>query len=73
MIWPSAKKLFRADFCEEEKDERLYFAPYPEAARGMDLIVQDATVRTHIANFLTKHVKGLPSEWRDRRSRLDRD
>lgn len=69
----SAKKLFDQISVKREKDERLYFAPYPEAARGMDLIVQDATVRTHITNFLTKHVKGLPSEWRDRRSRLERE
>lgn len=69
----TAKKLFEQISAKREKDDRLYFSPYPEAARGMDLIVQDATVRAHITAFLTKHVKALPNEWRDRRSRLDRE
>jgi pimeloyl-ACP methyl ester carboxylesterase len=68
-----AKKLFEQISLKRDKDERLYLQPYPGAVRGMDLILQDANLRAHIVAFLDKHLKGYPSEWRDRRSRLDRD
>lgn len=71
----SSKKLYDQFLTKrgEKEDNMLYFSAYPEAARGMDLIVQDPTVRAHITAFLTKHVKEFHSEWRDRRSRLDRE
>jgi hypothetical protein len=39
----------------------------------MDLVTHNPDFRSHISEFLTKYVKEHPSEWRDRRSRLDRD
>jgi pimeloyl-ACP methyl ester carboxylesterase len=69
----NSKKLFDQISVKREKDERLYFAKYPEAVRGMDLILQDATLKAHIYAFLDNHVKKLTIEWRDRRSRADRE
>jgi hypothetical protein len=58
---------------DKEKDDHLYFEKYESDLRGMDLVTQNAMVRGHIFAFLLKHVKEHQSEWRDRRSRLDRD
>lgn len=69
----TSKKLFEQISVKREKDERLYFQAYPEAVRGMDLILQDATLRTHVHAFLDKYVRQLTIEWRDRRSRADRE
>jgi hypothetical protein len=39
----------------------------------MDLVARNPNFRGHIFAFLTKYVKEHQTEWRDRRSRLDRD
>lgn len=67
-----SKKLYE-QFATRKDKETIYFEKYPEDVRGMDLILRDSQIRTHITNFLVKYVKEAPSEWRDRRSRLDRE
>ena len=58
---------------DKEAEEHLYYEKYEGELRGMDLVTQNAKVRGHIFAFLNKHVKEFKSEWRDRRSRLDRE
>ena len=58
---------------DKEKEDHLYLEKYEGDLRGMDLVTKNAKVRSHIFAFLTKYVKEYQSEWRDRRSRLDRD
>jgi len=68
-----SKKLFEQLAQKREKDESLYFAKYPAEVKGMDMVLQDADLRSHLYAFLDKYVKQVPSVWRDRRSRADRD
>ncbi len=57
-----------------EDKQYVYLLEYEGKLRGTDLLNQeDQKVETNIFNFLDKHVKQLPIEWRDRRSRLERD
>ena len=58
---------------DKEKQEPPYLWKYPVNQSGMDLVTHNPDFRSHISEFLTKYVKEHPSEWRDRRSRLDRD
>ncbi len=53
--------------------DRVYLQEYPVKFRGTDLL--DNTkfqASANILAFLDKHLKQLDSEWRDRRSRLER-
>lgn len=58
---------------EKEKDEPPFLWKYEGNLSGMDLVARNANFRGHIFAFLTKYVKEHQTEWRDRRSRLDRD
>jgi hypothetical protein len=58
---------------EKEKDEPPYLWKYEGNLSGMDLVARNPNFRGHIFAFLTKYVKEHQTEWRDRRSRLDRD
>ena len=48
----------------------MYLQEYNSPARGTGLLVKNPLVETNISNFLKKHVQAVPSEWRDRESRL---
>ncbi len=67
----ASKKLYDQLATKREKTENLYFEKYPEDVKGMDLVLQDPNIRSHIFVFLDKYVKQYQSEWRDRRSRLE--
>ena len=71
----ATKKLFDqiSNKKEKDKDGRLSFKKYPEDVRGMDLVIKDAQLRKDMSEFLVTHVKNHKGEWRDRRSRLDRE
>ena len=58
---------------EEKKEEPPYLWRFEGNLSGMDLVTRNTNLRTPIFRFLTKYVKEYPSEWRDRRSRLDRE
>ena len=58
---------------DREKEEPPYLWKYEENFSGMDLVTKNVNVRNHITAFLTKYVKEYKSDWKDRRSRLDRD
>jgi pimeloyl-ACP methyl ester carboxylesterase len=73
----SAKKLYD-NFAPKkgfEPDKQyVYLVEYEGKLRGTDLLGQESQkVETNMLNFLDKHVTPLPIEWRDRRSRLERD
>lgn len=73
----SAKKLYD-NFAPKkgfEADKQyVYLQEYDGQLRGTDLLGQDSQkVETNILNFLDRHLTPLPIEWRDRRSRLERD
>ncbi len=56
-----------------QNKDRVYLQEYPVKYRGTDLL--DNTKFKAVADilgFLDKHLKQLDSEWRDRRSRLER-
>lgn len=69
----TSRKLFEQLALKRETDEKLYFAKYPAEVKGMDMVIQDADLRSHLFAFLDKYVKQVPSVWRDRRSRAERD
>ena len=58
---------------EKEKKDTPYLWKYEGNLSGMDLVARNPNFRSHIFAFLTKYVKEHQSEWRDRRSRLDRE
>ncbi len=72
----TANKIFDQLIVKKEKDREKdppYLWKYEENFSGMDLVTKNANVRNHILAFLTKYVKEYQSEWRDRRSRSDRE
>lgn len=58
---------------EGDQNDPPYLWKYEANFSGMDLVTRNANLRKHIFEFLTKYVKEHPSEWRDRRSQLERD
>ncbi len=58
---------------DREKEDPPYLWKYEENFSGMDLVTKNANVRNHIFAFLAKYVKEHKSDWRDRRSQLDRN
>ena len=58
---------------DREKEDPPYLWKYEENFSGMDLVTKNVNVRNHMFAFLTKYVKEHQSEWRDRRSRSDRE
>ena len=58
---------------EKDKEDPPYLWKYEENFSGMDLVTKNPNVRNHIFAFLTKYVKEYKSEWRERRSQLDRE
>lgn len=73
----SAKKLydnFAPKKAVEPDKQYVFLQEYEGQLRGTDLLNQDSQkVERNILNFLDRHVTPLPIEWRDRRSRLERD
>lgn len=64
------KKLYDQAVTPKDKNEgRMYFKDYNTPARGTALL-KNAQVESNISVFLKKHVQAVPSEWRDRESRL---
>lgn len=55
-----------------KSEERIYFEKYDTNLRGTDLLGHNLPTELHILAFLKKHLKDLPGEWRDRRSRFSR-
>lgn len=72
-----AKKVYEHLMPKKDIDpekQYVYYVEYDGKLRGTDLLNrEDQKVETNIINFLVKHVKDLPIEWRDRRSLADRD
>lgn len=65
------KKLYEYVATPRDKNEgRMYFKEYNSPARGTGLLVKNPQAETNISVFLKKHVQAVPSEWRDRESRL---
>ena len=58
---------------DREKEDPPYLWKYEENSSGMDLVMKNANVRNHIMAFLAKYVKEHKSDWRERRSQLDRN
>lgn len=58
---------------EERKEEPPFLLKYEGNLGGMDLVTRNPVLRANIFAFLNKYVKEHQSEWRDRRSRLDRE
>lgn len=56
-----------------EKEEPPFLLKYDGNLSGMDLVTRNPVVRANIFAFLNKYVREHQSEWRDRRSRLDRE
>lgn len=66
----AAKKLFEQLTIDKRDD--VYKEEYDGKYRGTDLIGKKLKVESNILVFLDKHLKKLPGEWQDRRSRLER-
>jgi pimeloyl-ACP methyl ester carboxylesterase len=73
----AAKKLYEhltPKKLPEGEKQYAYLIEYEGQLRGTDLLNQEnQKVETNMLNFLEKHVSSFPVEWRDRRSRLERD
>ncbi len=73
----NARKVYEHLAPKKEVDpeqQYVYLVEYDGKLRGTDLLNRkDQKLETNMINFLEKHVKPLPIEWRDRRSRLERD
>jgi len=57
---------------KSKKQVRVYEAKYNTKLRGTDMLDRVPKIETHFMGFLKKHVKDLPGQWVDRRSRLER-
>lgn len=73
----SAKKMYEQvapkKFPDPEKPY-IYLVEYEGALRGTDLLDQpNQKLEINMVNFLQMHVAPMPIQWRDRRSRLERD
>ena len=58
---------------DKEKEDPPYLWKYEGKLSGMDLVTHNPIFRSHIFAFLNKYVKEHQSEWRDRRSQIDRE
>lgn len=68
----TAKKVYDQISVKREKSDRVILKKYPDAVRGMNLVLQNKAIKLDMADFLTKNVTGVQSKWQDRRSRVDR-
>ena len=65
------KKLYDSAVTPRDKNEdRMYLKEYNSPARGTGLLTKSPQVETNVSVFLKKHLQSIPSEWRDRESRL---
>jgi len=53
-----------------ENKERVYLLDYDLPLRGTALLRKKIAIEDHMLEFLRQHLKALPDEWRDRKSRL---
>lgn len=68
-----ARNAYQIVSANRKNESRTYLERPNTNARGTDLLGNPAAkAEIPILNFLDKHLKKIDSEWRDRRSRLDR-
>ena len=67
----TAQSIFNRMSSSPGAKKRMYLRIYPTKLRGTDMLGRRLEVENNIINFLNKHLKKLPGEWRDRHSRLD--
>lgn len=67
-----AKKLYTQLTAFPKSEERMYFEEYNSKLRGTELLGKNLRFEEHMLAFFDKTLKGLPDNWRDRRSKLDR-
>jgi pimeloyl-ACP methyl ester carboxylesterase len=65
-----AKKLYTSLATPDKNKDRMFFEEYGSPKRGTDLFGTGLRMEDHILAFLDKYVKKLPSDWRDRESRV---
>lgn len=65
-----ARGVFKRISAFPRTDSRMYFKEYNTKLRGTDMLGKRLKVETNIINFLEKHLKKLPDQWKDRHSRL---
>lgn len=68
----TSKSLERIMLGSPKNKDRVYLKEYEVKFRGTDLTAKSILVEVPILQFLDQHLKQLDSEWRDRRSRLER-
>lgn len=68
------KKLYDIVAAFDKEAVRTYLQDeYPAKLRGTDMLGKGLKVEEQMMGFFNKHLKTLPPNWRDRRSKLDRD
>ena len=68
----TSKQIERLMGSNPKNKDRVELKSYPVKFRGTDLTAKRIFVEPVILQFLDQHLKQLDSEWRDRRSRLER-
>lgn len=53
--------------------DRVLLQPYDVKLRGTDLLGRNLRLEAHIQTFMNEYLKKLTLEWRDRRSRIERN
>ncbi len=67
-----AKKVFATLSSFPESDKRMYFREYGAQVQGTQLLGKNLKLEPEMLAFFHKHLKDLPSTWRDRQSKLDK-
>lgn len=68
----TSKQVERLMASNPKNKDRIQLKEYPVKFRGTDLTAKKIRVEGPIIAFLDKHLKQLDSEWRDRRSGINR-
>ncbi|MFQ5733300.1 MAG: alpha/beta hydrolase [Planctomycetaceae bacterium] len=69
----TAKRVFEKFASVAGNKKRMYLKAYPTKSRGTDMLGRRTNLERNIRNFLNLHLKKLPDQWRDRRSKLTTD
>ena len=71
-----AKRMFDqmgGNLPKQDGDTRgMFYQEYPVKLRGTDLLGKNLRIEVHIIGFLEEHLGKLETEWRDRRSKLEK-
>lgn len=68
-----ASKFFEQSAARGGKDERVFFASFPGAFRGTDLLGRDKKqLEETMLKFFEKRLRDIDAPWRDRESRLNK-